>query len=191
MKHLIALLLIAFSSNTFANTERKSSFSYSMPSLEVGFRWASANIVGADSNKQVLGFEVGGSTVFNLNETFGIRTGLFYVERPFESSTILSTSNIKGKLTYFDIPVHLMFKLEDYAGIYLGPSVSFKLSDDINNGLKLDKIKTSVIPLTFGAQFKFAPNFGLNIYFESVSGELAQGLENSRAVGANLMIAFD
>jgi hypothetical protein len=48
-----------------------------------------------------------------------------------------------------------------------------------------------VMPLTIGAQFKFLPNIGANVFFETVSGELARGVENSRAVGVNLLITLD
>lgn len=188
MKSFWALSLLLISSSVFANTERKSSMSYSMPAIEVGFKWASADVKNADSNKQVIGYQVGGSAVFDIAGNFGIKTGLFYNERPFEST--FGSSTLKGKITYFDIPVLLMFKFEDYAGVYVGPAMSLKLSDEVSPG-KLTNIKGNVVPLMVGAQFKFAPNFGANIYFESVSGEIADNISNSRAVGANLMITFD
>ena len=192
MKNIWALSLVLVTSTVFANTERKSNMSYSMPAIEVGFKWASADIKNADSNKQVIGYQVGGSTVFDISGNFGIKTGLFYNERPFESNMpgFFGTSTFKGKITYFDIPVLLMFKFEDYAGVYVGPAMSLKLSDEATGG-KLANIKGSVVPIIVGAQFKFAPNLGANIYFESVSGEIADTVSNSRAVGANLMITFD
>ncbi len=185
---IFSLSLLLVSSTVFANTERKSSMSYSMPAIEVGFKWASADIKNADSNKQVIGYQVGGSGVFDISGNFGIKTGLFYNERPFEST--FGTITEKGKITYFDIPVLLMFKFEDYAGVYVGPAMSLKLSDEASP-LKLTNIKGSVVPIIVGAQFKFAPNLGANIYFESVSGEIAEGVSNSRAVGANLLITLD
>ncbi len=192
MKNILALVLILgstlISTVCVANTEHKSSISYSMPAVEVGFKWGSASFTGADSTNQVIGYEVGGSTVFNINDNFGIKTGLFYNERPFQS--VFSGATVTGKLTYFDIPVMLMFKFEDYAGIYIGPSLSLKLSDQLSTG-SLTKINSSVIPLTIGAQFKFAPNLGADIYFETVPGNLSNEVSNSRAVGVNLMIAFD
>ena len=192
MKNILASVFVlgsAFISTLcFANTEHKSNISYSMPAIEVGFKWGSATYSGADTTNQVIGFEVGGSTVFNVGDNFGIKTGLFYNERPFQS--VASGTTYTGKLTYFDVPVLLMFKFEDYAGIYLGPSLSLKLSDQLSPG-NLTKINSSVIALTFGAQFKFAPNLGANIYFETVPGNLSNEVSNTRAVGVNLMIAFD
>ncbi len=188
MKNILGLVLVLVASTSFANTERKNNIAYSMPAVEVGFRWASADLKNQDSSKQVIGFQVGASTVFDVGSTFGIKTGLFYNERPFQGTFTLV--DVKGKLTYFDVPVLLMFKVEDYAGIYAGSSLSFKLSDEISSG-KLTNIKSMVVPATIGAQFKFAPNFGANVYYEFISGELADSLSNSRAVGANLMITFD
>lgn len=162
--------------------------SYSMPAAEAGFRWNSASLSGADSNKQVIGFQLGVSTVLNFNEQFGLRTGLFYTERSFESNFVGSTG--KGKITYFEVPAQFMLKLEDYAGVYVGPSVAIKLGDEYNSG-KLTGIKEIIVPIVFGAQFKFHPNLGANVFFEAVSGSLASGVDNSRAVGANLMFTLD
>lgn len=164
-------------------------FSYSMPAVEVGFKWSSANQTGAESNKQSLAMQLGGSGVLNLSDSFGIRSGLFYSERAFKSEFIAGVTG-EGKITYFEVPVHLMFKLEDYAGIYLGPSAAIKLGDEYKPG-SLRDVKDFVVPLTFGAQFKFHPMMGVNVFFETVTGELARGIENSRAVGVNLMIVLD
>lgn len=192
MKTIWALSLVLISTTVFANTERKSSLSLTMPAIEGGFRWASADVKNADSNKQVIGFQIGGSAVLDIAGNFGIKTGLFYNERPFESTmpAVLGSTTFKGKITYFDIPVLLMFKFEDYAGVYVGPAMSLKLSDEASP-TKLSNIKGNVVPIIVGAQFKFAPNLGANIYFESVSGEIADDVSNARSVGANLMITFD
>ena len=55
----------------------------------------------------------------------------------------------------------------------------------------INDVNGMVVPITFGAQFKFLPNLGVNVFFETVPGEVAKGVKNSRAVGANLLIAFD
>lgn len=187
MKKLLALGLLLISSTAFAQ-KASSGFSYSMPAIEVGFKWNSASLNASTSDKQVMGYQLGVSTVANVSESFGVRTGMFYSERPFEANFTLSTT--KGKITYFEVPVQLMFKIEDYAGVYVGPSVAVKLSDEVSPG-SLTDVKAMVIPLTFGAAFKFLPNFGANVFFETVSGDLANGVSNSRAVGVNLLIALD
>jgi len=189
MNHMIAVFVFLTSAAVFANTEGKSNVSYSMAGLEVGFKWSAMDADGAASNKQSMGYVIGGSATFDVAQNFAIKSGLFYNERPFNASTP-PLPDVKGKITYFDIPVLLMFKFEDYAGVYFGPSLSIKMSDEVSIG-SLSKVKGTVIPITIGGQFKFASNLGINIYFESVSGELAKDLENSRAVGANLLITFD
>lgn len=188
MNIFLVLVLFFISSISFANTERTSNLSYSMAAIEVGFKWGSAELKNADSNKQVIGYQVGGSVVIDVANNFGIKTGLFYNQRPFQSS--YGVIDNTGKISYFDIPVFVMYKFEDYAGIYIGPSVSLKLSDEFTPG-KLSNIKGMVMPLTLGAQFKFAPNLGAGIYFETVPGDIADNVSNTRAVGANLLITFD
>jgi hypothetical protein len=185
MKKLLALFVLFLSTNAFAQ-KASSGFSYSMPSVELGFKWNSASLNGSTSDKQVIGYQLGISTVANISNSFGVRTGLFYSERPFEAVYTQTTS--KGKITYFEVPVQLMFKIEDYAGIYVGPSIAVKLGSEPNS---LTDVKSMVLPLTFGAAFKFLPNFGANVFFETVSGDLSNGVSNSRAVGVNLLISLD
>ena len=191
MKFFTAFLLIFSATIAFANTEGKSNISYSMAGLEAGFKWSSMDADSAGSDKQSIGYQIGASGTFDIATNFAIKSGLFYNERPFKvSDTVVVGSDITGKITYFDIPVLLMFKFEDYAGVYFGPSISIKMSDEISVG-SLTNIKDTVVPLTIGGQFKFAPNLGVNVFFEAVSGQLADGLKNSRAVGANLLVTFD
>jgi hypothetical protein len=182
MKKIILVL------TTVLSTAAMAEVSYSMPALEAGFKWNSMDTTGAISSKQSMGIQLGGSTVFNFAPQFGLRTGLFYSERPFKFDT--SGSDSSGKITYAEVPVHFMFKFEDYAGIYLGPSLSMKLGDECS-GCTLTDIKSMILPITFGAQFKFTPNLGLNLFFESVPSDLAQGLKNSRGIGMNVLLAFD
>ncbi len=166
----------------------RAEISYSMPSLEAGFKWSAMDGKNSDSNKQSLGYQFGGSLVFNFNEDFGLKTGLMYSERPFKFA-VAGQSDITGKITYADILVHFMFKVEDYAGIYIGPSISTKIGDEVSIG-KLTGVKSMVIPITFGGQFKFNEMMGLNLFFETVAGDLSEDITGSRGIGTNLMINF-
>jgi hypothetical protein len=186
MKKIIALSILVLSSMAFAQT--KPNISYSMPAVEFGFKWNSIDITGASSNKQVLGFQLGASTVFDFAPSFGLKTGLFYSERPFSSD--FSGIEVKGKFTYFEVPAFFMFKFEDYAGVYVGPTLAMKLNSEVNSPNTLTDVKGMIIPITLGAQFKFLPNMGVNIFFE-MAGDTAKDVKNSRAVGANFMLAFD
>lgn len=189
-KKLLTAATVIFSMVSVAHAE----VAYSMPALEVGIKMNTMDGDGATSNKQAQGFQGGGSMVFDFGDSgFGLKTGLIYSERPFKFETTGVTT--EGKITYFDIPLHVMFKFEDYAGIFLGPSFSTKLGDECEvtggGACTLTSIKSSIMPITFGAQFKVAANFGLSLFFETASGEIAQGIKDSRAVGANLLFVFD
>ncbi len=168
---------------------------YSMPALEVGFKLNTMDADTSTSNKQSNAFQGGGSIVFDFGDSgFGLKTGLMYSERTFKNEFNIGLTTQEGKITYFDIPLQVMFKFEDYAGIYFGPSFSTKLGDECktNTGsCTLTNIKSSIMPMTFGAQFKMAANLGLSLFFETFSGEVAQGLKASRGVGANLLFVFD
>ncbi len=186
---LVVMLLI--SSHAFAQ------ISYSMPAIEFGIKSNSVDHELAVSNRQANGYQGGLSVVINLsNEAdadFGTRTGLFYSERPFKNE-LSNSQTFEGKITYVEFPFQLMFKFEEYAGVYVGPSYSSKLGDDCEGlgcGMGLTEIKSTLIPITFGAEFKIFPYVGVNLFFENVSGGIAQSLKNSRAIGLNLMIIAD
>jgi hypothetical protein len=161
---------------------------YSMAGVELGFKSNTASVSGSSSENQATGYQLGVSGVFNISEKIGLKSGLFYSEVPFDAD--FGASNVKGKITYFEVPALFMFKFEDYAGVYVGPSLAVKLSDDLTPG-SLSGVKSMVVPVTFGAQFKFLPNLGANLFFQTITGELATGVENSRAVGVNLLITMD
>ena len=187
MKMFFALVVMLLSQ--FVLAQNKSTLSYSMPSIEVGFKSNSADIIGAVSTKQENGFQLGASAVFDLATNFGLKSGLFYTERPF-SAELPGSIIVKGKISYFEVPALLMFKFEDYAGVYVGPSLGIKMGDERTPG-SLTNVKGIVMPITFGAQFKFMPSIGVNMFFETISGDIANGVSNTRAVGANLLITLD
>lgn len=171
--------------------------SYSMPAIELGMKINSVDHEQAVSNKQTNAYQGGLSVVINLsndsNADFGIRTGLFYSERSFKND-LSNGLEIQGKITYVELPLHLMFKFEDYAGVYIGPAYAVQIGDECNGlgcGSGLTDIKSSLVPITFGAEFKLFSNLGLNLFFENVSGGIAQSLKNSRAIGLNIMIITD
>lgn len=188
MKTMLLMISLFFSSMAFAQ-KTSPDFSYSMPAIEAGFKWNTAKIVGSTSDKQEVGFQLGISTVLNFSSNIGLRSGMFYSERPFASE--IGGLTVKGKISYFEVPAQLMFKFEEYAGVYVGPSFSVKLGDEVSGGNTLTDAKSFITPLTFGAQFKFVPNLGANVFFETVPGDLANGVSNSRAVGVNLLFTLD
>lgn len=169
-------------STTLSMPKAFAELSYTMPALEAGFKWNSMDLDGSTSNKQTIGFQLGGSVVIDLPESFGLRTGLFYSERPLKSD--FGSVEQTGKITYADIPIHFMFKLEDYAGVYLGPSIAMKIGDE-GSPASLTGVKSMVIPITFGGEFKVSENFGLNIFFETVTSNLADHVTASRGIGIN------
>jgi hypothetical protein len=114
---------------------------------------------------------------------------MLYTERPLKA-TVLGT-DMTIKMTYLDVPVTLLYKFEEGAGVYAGISLSNKLGASTSGGSDPTDVTSPLIPIIFGAFFKFHPNFGVNIYYEMASGKVAEGLENYRAVGANLMVTFD
>lgn len=177
---LVALSVLGLSSVSFADTDF---------GVEVGIRQQSGDVKGTGtSSDSENGIQFGGFAHFQLVDKLHLRTGMLYTERPLMTKSILGDSKVK--LTYLDVPVALMYKFEEGAGVYGGVSLAMKLDASSDLGDPTD-VTSPLVPIIFGAFFKFHPNFGVNIYYEMASGKVADSLENYRAVGANLMIAFD
>lgn len=160
---------------------------YTDAALEIGFRQQNGTVEGADDNAKN-GFQVGVSGAFPVAGDLSFRSGLFYVEKSIEAE--LGASKQELKFTYFQVPATLLYKFMDYAGVYGGINLEFNLGDDCGSG-GCDDVKSMTTPIVFGATFKFLPQMGVNVFFESGSGEVANGVKDFRAVGANLMITFD
>ncbi len=142
-------------------------------------------------------FQLGGIGEFSINGPFHIRSGLLYssrnVDLTVKAAGITSTGTLT--LTYFDIPVQAQYKFEDYGSVFAGPVIAFILDKkcELNNGATctVTGAKSLLLPLQLGATFKFMPQVGATIYFETIPGDVADNFGNYRAIGANLLFTFD
>ena len=159
--------------------------------LEVGIRQQSGE-VDSDlaSVKSQMGFQFGATAHFPISGAWHMRTGLLYTQRPVVVESDATGDENKISMNYLDVPVALMYKFEEYAGVFAGVSLGLNLDSDAEVG-KVNDVKSPLTPIIFGASFKFAPQLGATLYYETASGDAADGLKNYRAVGANLQITFD
>lgn len=160
---------------------------YTDMALEIGFRHQNGDVTGSDSNAK-LGYQVGLSTAFPIADQWSFRTGLFYTQKNIEVET--ATTKHDFKFTYVEIPAAAMLKFADSAGAYAGLNLSMNLDDDCGT-TSCSSVESFTTPIVIGVAFKFAPQFGGNVYFETLSGDVANGVKDFKAVGANLMITFD
>ncbi|MBX2987819.1 MAG: outer membrane beta-barrel protein [Bdellovibrionaceae bacterium] len=165
--------------------------------LEVGFRQQSGTLdaTGVTAKSQS-GYQLGVSGFFPFQGNLGLRSGFFYVNRPLAVDVDAGGGDAKISLTYFEVPLALAYKFEDYASVFGGVALSINLDktydgNGILKGQKVDDVKSPVLPLILGASFKFAPQMGTSVFFESFGGEAAKGLKDFKAVGANLVIYFE
>lgn len=157
--------------------------------LEVGVRQQSGDIVGG-STKSQMGMQFGATAHFPLSGPLHLRTGMLYTQRVL---TLSGTPENKVSMNYLDVPVALMYKFEEYAGVFAGISLGLNLDKSADVGTVTD-VTSPLTPFLMGVSFKFAPNLGATLFYESSSGAVAkigQELKDYRAVGANLMITFD
>lgn len=161
--------------------------------LEAGFRSQTADGVKGSSNEAKTNYQLGAVGQFEFSGPWRLRSGLLYTVRSVEFSA--NQVNTTATLTYFDVPVQVMYKFEDYGGVFFGPIMSLNLEKKCEitgvTNCALDDVQTPIVPLQLGGTFKFMPQFGATLYYETISGSVAKNIDNSRAVGINLLFTFD
>lgn len=182
MRSVLISLITLFSFNALADY-----------GVEIGFRQQSGD--SSNSSATVIsqaGLQGGFTASFPVKDNFNFRTGMLYTQRPL--SVELGTTETKFNMNYIDFPITGMYKFEEYAGVFAGLHLSMNFdkscSSDSGTTCSFDSVKSLITPFVVGVNFKFAPQLGATLYFES-TGQVAEGLENYRAVGANLIIALD
>lgn len=175
--------------------------------LELGFRQQSGSVddmTGASTKSQV-GYALGLSAFIPFQGPLGLRTGLMYTQRPLSveaDSPIVGDAKVN--LSYFDVPVTLAYKFEDFASVFGGVVLALNLENGVSTsgaftGGKLADTKSIVTPIVFGASFKFASQLGATVFFETIPGDVTSfndgvtkhGVNGYRAVGANLVFSYD
>lgn len=172
---------------------------YSDFGVEAGFRQQSGSAGTTQTTTSQNGYQVGvaGFIPFGGGD-LGVRSGLMYVNRPLSISndSTVASGDAKITMTYFDVPVALAYKFSEAGYLFGGVSLAINLDSKVENatgalsGAKVTDVKTPIVPLLLGTNFKFTPEWGVTLFFESFGGDVANGLKNYRAVGANLTFSF-
>lgn len=156
--------------------------------VELGVRQQSADAVAAGvSTSTEMAYQFGLVGTFPMTETFMFRSGFFYTQRPVTAK--VGTAKAKYTYNYFDIPLTFLYKLNDFGGVYGGVNVALAASADCDT-CTTSPDKKGAMPLVIGGTFKFAPSFGVDVYYEAI-GKIGEDFEKGSAVGANLLITFD
>lgn len=156
--------------------------------VEVGVRQQSADAVAAGvSTSTEMAYQFGLVGAFPMAENFLFRSGFFYTQRPVTAKS--GATKYKYTYNYFDIPLTFLYKLNDFGGVYGGVNVALAASADCDN-CATSPDKKGAMPLVIGGSFKFAPNFGVDVYYEAI-GKIGEDFEKGSAVGANLLVTFD
>lgn len=149
---------------------------------------ADADTAGASITSKT-NWQVGGIAKFDIQDKWQIRSGFVYLQRSYEYKASASSST-DLKFTYFEVPVGVLYKFSDFGGAFIGPALDFNVSKDCGSST-CSGVNSMVIPIQLGASFKFAPQMGLEFYYEMSSSKIADGVKDPKAVAVNFMITFD
>lgn len=157
--------------------------------IVAGMRSDSADAETAgDSINSKTDWQFGGIAKFDIHNAWQIRSGFIYLQRSYEYKSGGASNDLK--FTYFEVPVGILYKFSDFGGAFIGPALDMNVSKDCGS-VSCSGVNSTLIPIQLGASFKFAPQFGLEFYYEMVGGKLADGVKDPKAVAVNLMITFD
>ncbi len=188
MKKLIVITTILFA-GAFAQAQ-------SMGVL-LGVRSDSADGKGGLTVDSKTNFQVGGVGFFDFTSVLRMRTGFIYAMKNYGLKDSTGTSG-EAKLAQFEVPLGVLFKFSDFGGAFIGPAISMNVSKSCtlsSGSCTIEEVPSVSVPIQLGASLKFAPELGVEFYFETVPGKLftigsATG-ENSKAVVVNLLYTFD
>jgi hypothetical protein len=180
MKSVLSILTVLFvTSSAFANDF----------AAVVGFRNNSADstTTATVNTKSSLGLGVLG--FFDLGGSLQGRVGFIYNQRNVSAGTPEYDYN----LNYIDVPLTAMFKVTDYAGAFIGPVVGLYAGKECKVPGGCDTNPEGLLTgLQLGVSFKFAPQLGAELYYETVpSTYWKDAFKNMRTVGANLLFTFE
>ena len=119
----------------------------------------------------------------------GLRFGAEYLTRSYQMESVGASQ--AHRFTYFSVPVGLMYRINEFGGFFVGPALNMTLEKNCGAGQACVGANSSLLALQVGGSFKFAPQLGAEIYFESALGSIHSGVTNPRAVVVNLMVTFD
>jgi len=156
--------------------------------VELGVRQqsATAETTGISTSAE-MAYQFGLVGAFPISENLAFRSGFLYTQRPVTTKS--GTTTTKYSFNYFDIPVTLLWKLNDFGGVYGGVNVALAASADCDN-CNASVEKKGALPLVIGGSFKFAPSLGVDVYYEAMN-KIGESFKQGSAVGANLLITFD
>lgn len=162
-------------------------------SIEVGARQQSGDYATGYTTNSLIGMQLGGVALFPLDGALSFRSGVMYTQRPLEIKRRSDNETAKLNLTYFDIPLGVFYKFEDYGGFFVGTGLSMLLEKSCSGITSCEVLgaKSPVLPFQLGASFKFMPQVGATFYYEMIGSDVADNQSNYRAIGMNLSFSFD
>lgn len=124
-----------------------------------------------------------------------LRGGFLYSQRQYGYSNTAGSDLGRFDFTYFDVPIGIKYKIGDYGGPFVGLVLPLNVSKACPNaapgGSGCNDVSGAPLGYQIGASFKFAPQLGVELYYEALGTRLADGVENAKAVVAGLLITFD
>lgn len=187
MRQIFKVLMISFFAVNAYAVEPEFAVSVGFRSFNADFDGTGASVSGkAGLQAGVLGF-------VPFTDLVQIRTGFLYSQRnlTIEGTPVSTDANT----SWVDIPATLFLKFSEFGGVFFGPVISMNLSKECSNSdgaaCSVTGLSSTSMPLSLGVSFKFAPQMGGELVYETQSGKFADSVKDARAIGVNFNYFFE
>lgn len=162
--------------------------------LTLGFRSTNVDsVVAGTSTTGETGLQGGALAWIPISEQFYFRGGFLFTQKYFSADQAGGAVDVK--FSYLDLPATVMWRFSDFGGVFFGPVLSINqsksCSDSSTSNCTVAGTKSNLLPIQFGASFKFAPQLGGELVYEFYSGKISDDFENMRSIGANFVVWFE
>lgn len=161
----------------------------------LGFRsgQTDTDVRGASTSSRS-GWQFGVQTLFPIAPPIEVRSGFAYTQR-FTEIKNTAQGTVTVDYSYFDVPLTVAYRFNEAASVFGGPVIAFNQSKEVSctaaANCAASDVKSVIMPLQLGISFKFLPQMGGELYYEYISGDLSNNVQNMRTVGANLIFYFE
>lgn len=143
---------------------------------------ADSDSTGVETSGKI-GFQAGAILHYDVGG-MKVRTGALYVTRNFQAkqgSTVVS----EPRLSYIELPLGALFKVNDYASAFAGGYAAFNLGKENASG-----VNTFPLGIQLGGHFELTSKFGIELYYEMGFTKLADEVKTPRALVGQLLYSF-
>lgn len=140
-----------------------------------------------------LGLNVGGQFLYAINESVELRTGGTFIQKTSSASS--GGLTVDFTLTYLEIPLTVIFNVNEDVGIIAGLNFDLKLSDGCSGDnvsyCKINSPKSTTYGATVGGRFNISGPHAIEALFEMGLADILNKTKLDNSIAVQYAYKFD